>query len=174
MFIKKRDEFIHPFFLALNCFKYLLTDNSQIIYLSPMAPSSLSFTFESDFAELDRLPEVINAIINHFTVNEDFEAILMLAVSEGVTNAIKHGNKFDRNKKAYMHCEITENRTLIIKIEDEGSGFNPDTIPDPLAEENLLKPSGRGVYLMNQAANVSYNDKGNILILTLDISKSPL
>lgn len=139
-----------------------------------MAPSSLSFTFESDFAELDRLPEVITDIVSHFGVNEDFEAILMLAISEGVTNAIKHGNKFDTSKKAFMHCELTNSQKLIIKIEDEGDGFNPDTIPDPLAEENLLKPSGRGVYLMNQAADVSYNDKGNILILTLDISKSPL
>ena len=138
-----------------------------------MHQPALTFTFESDFAELDRLPEVITEIMAHFSIHEDFEAILMLAISEGVTNAIKHGNKFDSNKKAYMHCDTDEQRNLILKIEDEGEGFNPTSIPDPLAEENLLKPSGRGVYLMNQAAQVSYNDKGNMLILKIDVSQLP-
>lgn len=138
-----------------------------------MDQTTLSFTFESDFAELDRLPEVIAEIIAHFSIHEDFEAILMLAISEGVTNAIKHGNKFDNSKKAYMHCTVDETKHLILKIEDEGDGFDPSTIPDPLAEENLLKPSGRGVYLMNQAAGVSYNDKGNMLILKIDVSQLP-
>ncbi|AXJ00873.1 serine/threonine-protein kinase RsbW [Cyclonatronum proteinivorum] len=139
-----------------------------------MTPSNLTYTFESDFKELDRLPEIISEIVTHFAISEDFEAILMLAVSEGITNAIKHGNKLDETKKAHMRCEMDAAKKLMIKIEDEGNGFNPDTIPDPLAEENLLKPSGRGVYLMNQTADVSYNDKGNILNLSFDVSKSPL
>jgi serine/threonine-protein kinase RsbW len=56
---------------------------------------------------------------------------------------------------------------VIITITDEGDGFNPEEVPDPLVEQNLLKPSGRGLYLMREYADdVQYNEKGNQLKLT--------
>jgi serine/threonine-protein kinase RsbW len=71
----------------------------------------------------------------------------IIALTEGVNNAIVHGNKRDESKSVIITGQVADN-ILILTIEDNGSGFNPDTLPDPLAPENLLRDGGRGVFLM--------------------------
>jgi serine/threonine-protein kinase RsbW len=76
---------------------------------------------------------------------------VIIALTEGVNNAIVHGNKRDESKSVTITGEIAitnADETLILTIEDNGAGFNPDTLPDPLAPENLLRDGGRGVFLM--------------------------
>ena len=70
-----------------------------------------------------------------------------MAVREAVTNAVKHGNKFDQTKQVKITFENTA-RELLIIIEDEGSGFQLEAVPDPTDSANLLKESGRGIFLM--------------------------
>ncbi len=70
-----------------------------------------------------------------------------LALEEALTNAYKHGNKEDPNKSVIVDSSIEPHR-IVIEIQDEGSGFDPGTVPDPTAEENLEIPSGRGLVLM--------------------------
>ena len=78
-----------------------------------------------------------------------------------MNNAIKHGNKFDANKTVELAYDISESRA-IITITDQGSGFNPSTLPDPTVDENLEKPTGRGVMLIHAYMDeVAYNDAGN-------------
>ena len=72
---------------------------------------------------------------------------LLVATTEAVNNGIIHGNKRDAKKKVILICELVQN-TLIITVEDEGGGINPATLPDPLADENLLRENGRGIFLM--------------------------
>ncbi len=72
---------------------------------------------------------------------------LLIATTEAVNNGILHGNKRDPSKKVNLVCE-TLNGLLFITVEDEGQGVDPDSIPNPLAEENLLRENGRGVFLM--------------------------
>ena len=72
---------------------------------------------------------------------------VLIATTEAVNNGILHGNKRDPKKKVSLACE-TSNGLLLITVEDEGSGVNPAALPDPLAEENLLRENGRGVFLM--------------------------
>ncbi len=72
---------------------------------------------------------------------------LLIAVTEAVNNGILHGNKRDPAKKVLLVCEAN-GRSLTITVDDEGPGVDPKTIPDPLAEENLLRENGRGVFLM--------------------------
>ena len=72
---------------------------------------------------------------------------LLVAATEAVNNGIIHGNKRDPKKKVTLSCEL-ESLTLIIRVEDEGPGVDPTSIPDPLAEENLMRENGRGVFLM--------------------------
>jgi serine/threonine-protein kinase RsbW len=73
-------------------------------------------------------------------------------VRESVINAIKHGNAGDERKR--VHVEFTPIQTadlpegIVIRVRDEGPGFDPSTLPDPLAPENLLKASGRGIFLI--------------------------
>ena len=72
---------------------------------------------------------------------------LLVAATEAVNNGIIHGTKRDPKKKVTLTCEL-ESLTLIIRVQDEGPGVDPATIPDPLAEENLMRENGRGVFLM--------------------------
>ncbi|MCH8556492.1 MAG: ATP-binding protein [Balneolia bacterium] len=131
-----------------------------------MKKTQLYYTFESNLEELNRLPDILDQICKTFGLNSETEARLMLTVSEAVTNAIRHGNKENPAKQATMAVARTDQNELEIKVSDEGDGFSLEEVPDPLAEENLLKTSGRGVYLMKEYADkVSYNDKGNKLTL---------
>ena len=70
-----------------------------------------------------------------------------MSVREGVINACKYGNEMQREKKINLVFELTSRR-FVIRILDQGKGFDPVNVPDPLAEENLLKTSGRGIFLM--------------------------
>ncbi len=86
---------------------------------------------------------------------------IKLAVEEGLNNAVRHGNRYDSGKKVFFEFDVNDER-VEITITDEGSGFCPQCVPDPTADENLEKPSGRGIMLMRAYMDkVEYNDKGN-------------
>lgn len=70
-----------------------------------------------------------------------------LAVREATVNAIRHGNQYDPAKQVTLSFETTPER-LTIKVQDEGKGLDTAAVPDPLAQENLFKGSGRGLLLM--------------------------
>jgi serine/threonine-protein kinase RsbW len=84
-----------------------------------------------------------------------------LALEEALVNAIKHGNQMDRTKKVRIYYCITPKR-LEIDIADEGPGFDPQDVPDPMAAENLERPCGRGLLLMRHYMNeVVFHPPGN-------------
>lgn len=88
-----------------------------------------------------------------------------LALEEALVNAIKHGNGLDPDKTVRVNCLI-EDDLLRVEIEDQGSGFNMDDVPDPTAEENLDRPCGRGIMLIKSfMTSVEYNAKGNRVVL---------
>ena len=88
-----------------------------------------------------------------------------LALEEAVVNAIKHGNGEDPDKNVRVHCKISSRRCWI-QVEDEGVGFDPVDVPDCTRDENLEKPSGRGLMLMrNFMSLIEYNDSGNLVIM---------
>lgn len=133
----------------------------------------LDRSFRSELSELEQLPPFLEEVENTFTLSDDVKARLMLVLSEALTNAILHGNKLDSEKLARVKVWTENNEKLCVKVEDEGSGFDPDKLPDPLKEDNLLKPSGRGVYLMREYADsVAYNDRGNILLISFSLNDS--
>lgn len=86
-----------------------------------------------------------------------------LAVEEALNNAIRHGNRLDPEKKAELVYEVTD-ECVDIRVSDEGPGFDFHQVPDPTLDENLDKPTGRGLMLMRAYMDVvEYNDKGNEL-----------
>jgi serine/threonine-protein kinase RsbW len=88
-----------------------------------------------------------------------------LAVEEALVNAIRHGNRSDLNKQVHMLCKLASDRVLI-EIADEGTGFDPDCVPDCTADENLKRPSGRGIMLMrNFMSRVEYTDGGHRVVM---------
>jgi serine/threonine-protein kinase RsbW len=72
---------------------------------------------------------------------------VMVSLTEAVNNAILHGNKSDPLKKVFVRCEVLPG-WLLFQIEDQGRGFKPEHVKNPLKEENLLRESGRGIFLM--------------------------
>ncbi len=98
-------------------------------------------------------------------INEDIYGNIMIAVTESVNNAIKHGNQENEKKNVNLTMEMDD--TLIkFRVEDEGGGFNPDTLPDPTAPENLDKPGGRGIFLMKHLSDeVNFAENGRVVEL---------
>jgi len=72
---------------------------------------------------------------------------LLVATTEAVNNGIIHGNKRNRDKKVLLRVDVNSS-TLVVRVRDEGRGMDVATLPDPLAEENLMRENGRGVFLM--------------------------
>lgn len=131
------------------------------------------YTLEIESNSINLL--IVEEFVNYFSVElgvpESKIQNLLLAVTEGVTNAIIHGNKNNPDKLVFIEAHKFEN-DLIITIKDQGKGFNPDVIPDPTEPENLLKDSGRGVYLMKvYMDDVKYNitPEGTETILIMHI-----
>ena len=86
-----------------------------------------------------------------------------MALEEALMNAIKHGNQHDASKPIDVLIRIRED-SLYARIEDQGNGFDPDTVPDPCHDSNLQKPSGRGVALIRNFVDfVEYNAAGNAI-----------
>ncbi len=96
-----------------------------------------------------------------------------LALEEALVNAIKHGNGMDPAKIVKIECQITPDRVWV-RIQDEGQGFDRDSLPDPTLEENLDKPSGRGILLMSEfMTRVEYNERGNCVTLIKSREEPP-
>ena len=84
-----------------------------------------------------------------------------LAVEEVFLNAIKHGNKMVPDRKVVFEYQVDDEK-VEIRMLDEGSGFDPQSIPDPRTQENLYRPEGRGLLLINSYMHVvEYNERGN-------------
>jgi len=124
---------------------------------------------ESDPNNLITVEEFVNYFAKDLGLDNERLAALLLAVTEATTNAIIHANKCDVNKLVKVDVQVDKTR-ITIKITDEGEGFNPSEIPDPTKPENLLKDSGRGVYLMRvymDELNYNITPTGTETILTL-------
>jgi len=90
---------------------------------------------------------------------------IRLALEEAVVNAVKHGNGNDAAKKVTIRYQACSTQFLI-EIQDEGHGFDPEGLPDPLAPQNLERPGGRGVFLMRHYMSwVQFSEAGNIVTL---------
>jgi serine/threonine-protein kinase RsbW len=129
-----------------------------------------SLTLHSTYEEVEKVEGMLNDLQKKLHFGDDFFARLMLAVSEAATNAILHGNKLEASKKVSLEAFQSEENRLIFEVKDEGNGFDPQTLPDPLDDNNLLKTSGRGVFLMKEYANeVQYAENGTKLILRFNL-----
>ncbi|MCH7722367.1 MAG: ATP-binding protein [Bacteroidetes bacterium] len=136
-----------------------------------MAEENYNVEIESDPNNLITVEEFVNYFCKDINLTDDQLANVLLAVTEATTNAIIHANKCDQSKMVTIDVKVNETK-LVVKIKDEGEGFDPADIPDPTEPENLLNESGRGVYLMRvYMDNVEYNrtPSGMEIILTLNL-----
>ncbi|WP_161889599.1 ATP-binding protein [Pontibacter russatus] len=106
---------------------------------------------------------------DEFEFEDDIYGNIMVAVTESVNNAIRHGNKFDKDKNVYLTLQVEDNK-LLFEVEDEGPGFDYENLPDPTAPENLESPGGRGIFLMrNLCDEVSFDNNGKKVRLIFNV-----
>ena len=89
----------------------------------------------------------VSEFMNRLGVADDVAFGVDMAVREAVTNAVIHGNKLDDAKVVELKLRNTP-AVFEITVHDQGIGFNPNNVPDPTTDENILKPSGRGIFFM--------------------------
>lgn len=126
---------------------------AQVIRLD--VPSSLRW--------VHTLHAVITEILSQMPLDEELSDQINLAVVEAGTNAIKHGNQEDPEKRACFDFTIQPDQFTVV-IQDQGQGFDREQVPDPMQPENLFKSSGRGIFLIESCMDdVSYEKSGTLV-----------
>jgi len=112
-----------------------------------MRGDRLSYRLDSTLETVDNAEQTASRVASETGFDEDEVMQIAMAVREAAVNAVLHGNAYDPEKKVELEFERTD-RDLVITIRDQGKGLDKAKIPDPLAPENLLKTSGRGIFLI--------------------------
>jgi serine/threonine-protein kinase RsbW len=100
-----------------------------------------------------------------FQLDDDIYGNIMIAITEAVNNAIKHGNRSDSSKNVSLSLSMEE-RLIKFRVQDEGPGFDYANLPDPTSPENIEKPGGRGIFLMRHLSDeVEFKEGGRIVEL---------
>lgn len=107
----------------------------------------VSFTLESTLETVNNAEATASNLATEAGFADDEVMKIAMAVREAAINAVLHGNAYDPEKKVLLQFERTGG-DLVITIKDQGKGIDLNAIPDPLAPENLLKTSGRGIFLI--------------------------
>ncbi|NOU59821.1 ATP-binding protein [Marinifilum sp. JC070] len=108
--------------------------------------------FPSELENISRVERLIDDISSSYNLSSEIYGKISVAIIEAVNNAILHGNRLDVSKNVKVEFNIDEEAIQFI-IEDEGSGFDYENIPDPTLPENIEKTHGRGIFLMNHLAD---------------------
>ncbi len=107
----------------------------------------MSFSLKSTMESVGEVEAAADKLAEEAGLDEDERFRLAMAVREAAVNAVLHGNEYDPSKQIAVSLENTGS-SLVISIADQGKGLDPETLPDPLAPENLLRGTGRGIFLI--------------------------
>ncbi len=129
---------------------------------------------DSRFENIELVQVIAEHLCENAGVDEDGSHWVGMAVREAVANAINPGNKLDARKKVNATCNLRGSQLEII-VSDEGAGFDPSQVSDPLHPQNLMKTSGRGIFYMRtfmDKIDYSFRDDGTSLVMTKDLTSS--
>ena len=124
-----------------------LVDERALFRFFIMTEDRVSYTLDSTLETVDNAEQTASRIAAEAGFDDDEVMRIGMAVREAAVNAVLHGNAYDPGKKVTLDFEKTGD-DLVITIRDQGKGLDLNNIPDPLAPENLLKTSGRGIFLI--------------------------
>lgn len=130
--------------------------------LSIVTLETTELRFPSRVEAVNEAAAAVSEFLSRAGVSEDVAFGMDMAVREAVTNAVVHGNKLDNTKFVELSLRTLPG-AVEISVHDYGTGFNPNDVPDPTQEENILKPSGRGIFFMRNfmdEVDWSVNPKG--------------
>ncbi len=128
---------------------------------------------KSDPREIAKVEKFLEKVNKKARLDDGTMYRLLVATTEAVNNAIIHGNKLDPKKLVYVSCEVV-GQTLTITVRDHGKGFDPQNLANPLEEQNLMKESGRGIFLIRSLVDeVSFRVQkiGTTVIMKVDLSR---
>jgi serine/threonine-protein kinase RsbW len=118
-----------------------------------MSETRVSYTLDSTLETVNNAEETASRMASEAGFDEEEIMKISMAVREAAVNAVLHGNAYDPNKKVTLAFERTPD-DLVIVIRDQGKGLDESKIPDPLAPNNLMKTSGRGIFLIRSFMDV--------------------
>ena len=125
----------------------------------------------SDLKKIRQAVDEVIALLKGLEVDESDTFDIRLCLEEALINAIKYGNRFDKDLEVLIEFTYVDNK-INISVEDRGEGFDHHKVPDPTKDENLLMGNGRGVYLINHLMDeVKFNERGNRLTMIKHINK---
>jgi serine/threonine-protein kinase RsbW len=125
----------------------------------------------SDTKFLSKVERLSEQVATYAQMDESDSDDLGIVTTELVNNAIHHGNKSDPAKKVRVSFNVNQKR-IELRIKDEGNGFNPEALKDPLAPENLLNESGRGIFLIRalmDSLDFQFSESGTETIVTKNL-----
>ena len=135
----------------------------------------VQLTIGSRFENIELVKVVLDDCLQRLGADPDSRHWVEMAMREAVANAIKHGNRLDPAKKVMIEMGV-EGDEIVISVADEGTGFDPATVHDPLAPENRFKKDGRGIFYMRSFMDgVDYRfrpEGGTVLTLRKRIAKA--
>lgn len=127
----------------------LLTMSAKLNFTMPPLEEEpqVKISIGSRYDHIDLIQAVVDDALARLGLDDDSRHWVGIAIREAVANAIKHGNRLDPEKRVDVELALREGHA-VIRVYDDGDGFDPGTVGDPLAPENILKPSGRGIFYM--------------------------
>ena len=132
--------------------------------------NTISIQVPSIAENIRMIESFIDNAKDRFQLDDDIYGNIMIAVTEAVNNAIKHGNAQDKDKNVSLSLFLDDSMIRFI-IRDEGQGFDYENLPDPTSPENLEKIGGRGIFLMKHLSDeVDFKDKGRVVELSFYIN----
>lgn len=132
--------------------------------------NSISIQVPSLTENIRMIESFIDNAKERFDLDDDIYGNIMIAVTEAVNNAIKHGNSNNKEKNVYLSLALDSSMIKFI-IKDEGTGFDYFNLPDPTSPENLEKPGGRGIFLMKHLSDeVEFKDEGREVVLSFYVN----
>ena len=128
------------------------------------------YTLNSSVESLAKVEQIIESVKEEFGIPEEIFGNILVSVSEGISNAIKHGNKLDATKSVEFSFDLSE-KQYQFTILDQGSGFDYENVPDPTHPDNIEKIDGRGIFIMTSLAdNITFEQGGSKVILSFNIT----
>ncbi|MEX2379722.1 MAG: ATP-binding protein [Vicingaceae bacterium] len=119
----------------------------------------------SELASMSRVEQLIDELKEKHQLPEELYGNLLVATTEAVNNAIKHGNRMQKEKTFDLQFEFSDVEFCVI-VKDQGTGFDYTNVPDPTLPENIEKPDGRGIFIMqNLSDEVDFEDEGRLVKL---------